>query len=414
MVRLADLLRSGDLARASARVIGILIVAGAALTLVLPVTIAGVFRDANPSRALRWSPADAGATANLAGQVLASGPSPQIREVVRAAAVSALRRDTTIVAAYRILGLTADAAGDQAAAARFFAAAERTSRRDQATQAWLIMHHFRAGDAERTIRHFDTALRTSTRNLPTLLPLLVRVSESPVMVPGLRRLLQSRPSWAVDFAASLIRGGRPLEHVVFLTRGLLDPAKADQAELVQTLMTRLTQENRNDLAWSVYREHRPESRPPAELRDAGFEQGGALPPFDWALTDDLGLSALRQARPDGGNALQLSASNGRSGEVAQQLVRLPPRRYRVQLEMAEIPADIAQRPTLSVRCAGSGAQTLIDLRPSTAGEAPRRVAGDFSVPPGCVWQWVSLHAADQGTSAATAPWVDNIAIAPIS
>lgn len=381
--------------------------------LVLGVTATNVFRAARPATALRWSPADAGASANMAGLVLASDPSAQNREAVRAVAMAALRRDPTTVAAIRVLGLTAAAAGNQATALRFFTAAERTSRRDQATQAWLIMYYFSRGDAGRTIRHFDTALRTTSRRLDTLLPLLVHVSADSRMLPGLRRLVETRPNWWLDFTSNLVRTGRPLNHVVFLTRGMLDSRDPGQAYLVQLLLARLVEAGQFDLAWRVYQEQRP-GRRSAALRDGGFEADEAFAPFDWELVDEIGLAATRQARPDSGNALYLSASNGRSGEVARQLVHLQPQRYAIRFQMGNIPANAVERPQVSVRCAGPDGATLLDARPPAGGEAPVRVEARFVVPASCNWQWISLQASDQGTTAATVPWIDDIVIAPAS
>ncbi|MGE3396606.1 MAG: hypothetical protein AB7H79_06860 [Sphingomonas sp.] len=395
----------------SLRVVGLLAVGAIAFALVLSVSTAGVLRNVYPATALKWSPWDAGASANLAALVQSSDPSPAAQEAVRATAIAALRRDVTMVPALRVLGLAADAAGDQATALRFFTAAERTSRRDQATQAWLIMYHFNRGDPERTMRHFDTALRTTNRNLGTLLPLLVRMSMDRRMVPRIRRLLEPRPNWGFDFVSYLVRNGQPLEHVTFLTRGMLDADDPTQANLVRRLIARLVEADRLDLAWSVYQEHQPAARA-ANLRNGGFEAGGTFAPFDWELVDDIGLAAVPQARAGSGNALVLSASSGRSGQVARQLIRLPPRSYRMQLDAAAVPADPAQRPRISIQCAGASASTLLEVRLPRAGEAPVRVAARFAVPAGCRWQWLSVQAVDQGAGGAMEPWIDNVVIAP--
>lgn len=398
--------------RAALRIAGILAIGALAFTLVLGVSAAGVFRGARPGTALEWSPVDATASANLAALILASESSPDVRETARAVSVAALRRDPTTVAAFRVLGLAADAVGDQAKALQLFTAAERMSRRDQATQAWLIVYYFRRGDAHRTMHHFDTALRTTNRRLDTLLPLLVRVSSDRRMLPGLRSLVEARPNWWSDFASHLVRSGQPLDHVVFLTRGMLDSADPAQATLIQLLMARLVEAERFDRAWNLYRQQRPRGGAPASLRNGDFEGNGSFAPFDWELIDEIGLAGTAQARPGGGNALYLSASSGRSGAVARQLVRLPAGVYRIQLEMAEIPTNAGQRPRISVRCAGDDGLALLDVRPPASGQGPVRVAARFVVPAGCAWQWLSLQATDQGAGAATSPWVDNIVIAP--
>ena len=406
--------KTGFGAGATLRAGGTGLIAAIVFALVLCVSTANALRARSPALAIKWAPADSASAASLAAAVLGSDASPELRSSARAAAVAALRRDPTTVAALRGLGLAADAEGDQAEAARLFTAAERLSRRDQATEAWLIRHYSSRGDTARTIHHFDTALRASYARWDTLLALLVQFSADPRALPPLERLLATRPVWGSEFATRLAARGQPLTHVVRLTRGMFDISNPAHAQVVGRLLGRLVEAGQIDLAWNVYLQHRPDGRGRGAVSNGGFEAADGLAPFDWALVDDMDLGAVRETRAGSGNVLRLLANSGRGGDVARQLVRLPPRSYLIQLEMADIPADAANRPRVSVRCAGTGGRTLLDVRPASGGEAMRRVAARFTVPAGCRWQWLSIRAEDQGSSSVTGPTVDNIVIAAVS
>lgn len=379
---------------------------------VLCVSVAGVLRGSRPALALKWMPADAEAGANLASLVVNADSSPEVRAQARAAAIAALESNPMAVAAFRALGTAADAEGNSAMALRYYSASERLSRRDQATQAWFILYDFRRGAPEQAVHHFDIALRTSRERWDTLLPLLVRLSSAPTMVRPLRRLAETRPPWWPLFAANLVSNGEPLNNVVALTHGLLDASNAEGALLTEILLARLVAANRIDLAWRLYAEQRPRNPRPGALRDGGFEQTGGLTPFDWQLAQETDLSAMRTTVPGQGTVLSYSASEGRTGEAARQLVRLPPGPHRFQFDSGQIPAERLQRPHLLVRCADEAAQVLLDLQPQASGQSRTRVAARFVVPANCPWQWVVLRVSDLGSSNPDTPWIDNIAIAP--
>lgn len=389
----------------------ILMVAGPAFMLVLGVSIAGAFRTARPAIALAWAPLDAGARAAAAGRLVMADRSAEGRNQAAALAIDAIRRDPTQVPAVRSLAL---AAGDSDHARVLMAHSQRLSRRDQLTQLWYIQRML--GRDPAVITHFDIALRTSSRNRNTIMPLLVLASGDPRLVAPLRGLLSDRPDWWLPFLRQLAETGQTPRAMVMLTRGMLDPDVAEQREVFEALLQRLIAMNEFDLAFAVYREASRSAAEPMLVRDSVFETFGAYPPFDWEFRREPDLWADRQAGAAGasGSALRVAAFNGRSGDAARQLIRLAPGQYRLAAVVGDLPERSFDRPAFRVACAGPGGGSLLDARPAGSGGVASRVSATFSVPAGCRWQWLSIFIAGQGPQSDTGPWIDNLTIARMS
>lgn len=380
----------------------------------LAVSVSSVFAESRPATTLAWSPNNAIARANLAALLVVSDRVDQGGQF----AVESLRRSPVNVAALRALGLATEARGDERSALRLFERAHALSRRDQAVELWWIQHYIRRGDGMGAIRHFDIALRASSRNWSSLLALMAGASADPRLIEPLDRKLAERPAWLASFLAQLVDTGPRLDHVARLIRARLDPSNRDDRASIQRFLNRAVASGELDLAWQVYTQvasGRPNLRP-ASLRDGGFEQADGYAPFDWVLVDEANLGALRDARDDQrgrGNVLRLMASNGRTGEVARQLVRLNPGNYRFEAETGALPVDEAARPAFAINCLGPQAATLLSFRPPGSGRGPFRVGGRFSVPTNCRWQVVSVQIGAPRTATEDMPWIDNLAVRPL-
>jgi hypothetical protein len=381
---------------------------------VIGASISGVFSGARPSVALLWAPGHADARANLALRLSGAGVSADGHARARALAADAIRRDPLSVDAFRALGLVAESEGNRALARRFFDYGESLSRRDQPTQIWLAQESLRDGNPIAMIRHIDTAMRTSSRNWDSLIALLIYVTRDPRSVAPLGALLDRKPVWSDTFLTRLVTTGPSLQNVVGITRGRLNPQVAAQRELVQHLIDRLVADRQFQLALRVYEDARPVgARQSATAgRDGGFEAPGGLAPFDWQLAQEPELSGFRQQRTQGaGSALYLLAANGRTGEVARQLLRLPPSTYQLRAEVGSIPELASERPEIALSCADrQGDVALLTVRPATAGDQSRMIGGQFTVPAACLWQWMVVRLSGGGPARENLPWVDNISI----
>src|SRR4051812_41959266 len=149
--------------------------------------------------ASRLAPFDGRITANLAASL--SMPNVPAAERRRAdeLARKALRQDPTAVVAASMLGLNAQFRGDTAAARRLFGYAEGLSRRNLVTQLWGIEDAVGRNDIPAALRHYDIALRTSSRASEVLFPILASATSDHQIRRALTGTLTLRPLWANAF-----------------------------------------------------------------------------------------------------------------------------------------------------------------------------------------------------------------------
>ncbi len=389
------------------RLATIAIVATLCLLIVAKVSVAELFSRSYPARALFWAPDHGEAQASAAARLVSADRPDEARRL----AAAALRRSPLNVVALRSLGLAAEAKGNAPQVIHFMGLANAVSRRDLPTQMWMIGNSVRRGDYPAAVRQFDLAMRSSSRGTDQLIPLLVAASADRRALPPIAGALNTRPDWLGLFFDQLARSNIPAEHVAVLIRGRLRPAQPEERLLIQSNIRGLSERNRFDLAWLLFADAvggagANDTGP----RDGGFETPDGFSPFDWTLGEEPDLLALRGPRPDGvrGNALFLSARNGRSGEVARQLFRLRPGRYGVFLQAGAVPAEPVQQPRLALTCATDG-RALATL---AAGQttAVTQLRGSFSAPAGCDWIWARITIGAGDATPTDEPWVDNLVI----
>lgn len=400
------------------RVAALIVLVVAGIWFSTAVTLGQVIGDSNPEKALVWGNS-AEAQATMAQTILQQGR-PGRTDLARARrmAEGALLREPVNVAAARSLALVAGLSNDRRKTARLMHYAESLSRRDALTQFWLIEEKVERNDIDGALRHYDRALRSSPASRDTLLPILVQASADPAIARPLAALLAARPAWWEDFTDKLLTEGNAPATMTHIVRRLrLNPDDEMETLRLRMAMDRLVDLRAHRRAYEVYRQARGGTEASRSLvRDGGFEGEGGLPPFEWRLSEEPSLGAIRELRPDGaaGMALSLIADSGRSGEVARQLLVLPAGSYELSALAGNIAEDRLARPVISVTCAG-GQPVLVRLIPPTGPASGATVRQRFTVPAGnCAGQWLSISIGAgleaQGSSPA---WIDSIALRPL-
>lgn len=383
-----------------------------AIAVSLQVSIAGIFASTRPVLALRAVPGDAKARARLAEQLAPTAADEQV-PLVRNLALEALRRDLTQAPAIRALATTVEpgAAGEQQAFTLMLQA-QRVSKRDVATQMWMVDHYRRRGDAAAVVRHLDLALRSSEKARPGIFPLLDAASADPRTEALLLETLARRPHWAPAYALFAVRNGANLEFGARVARLLLDPRKpVDKAQFFM-LIQRLADVGNHQFAWNLYTDRSLQlgGTGQATLRNRGFDQPEDTSRFDWSYTEEPDLWSAKERLAGRGTVLRVGASNGRSGEVARQIIRLKPGQHKLTARIGDVSATPFERPDIRVQCApgGEGSSVLLILRPDEAARAREAVASRFVVPAGCQFQLISIHIAGNGAANNTGAWIDDI------
>lgn len=378
----------------------------------LQVSIAGAFRTTRPQLSLKMAPLDAIARVRLASQLVTRD---EHLADARSLAMDAIARDALQPGAFRIIAESLDGRepANLTTATALMAQSARLSRRDVATQMWLIEHYGRIGDAERMVRHFDIVLRASEAARRSGFPMLGLAASDPLGQELIIRTLSARPNWAKEFATFTIGSGSDLAFANRAAQLMLDTADPENRVHYLLLMRRLTEAGLYAQAWDLYGKPGLAVAGARELplRNGGFEAAEDGSPFDWAFVQEPELWAAReQADAEEGLVLRLAASNGRSGELAWQLLHLPPGAHRIRLRMGNVPDDRYERPEILLTCLARSVSPLTKVVSPTAGTGPHQLEASFVVPPDCSFQRLVIRAAGDRALQDPAPWIDDIAI----
>lgn len=383
-----------------------------AFAVTLQVSIAGVFRASNPVLVAKVAPFDAGARSRLAVGLVEF---PETRQRAADLARDAIWRSPAEPIALRVLGQVADSESpaDRSSALALIRQAERLSRRDYTTQMWLADHAARDGKPEAMLGHIDVLLRSSNSARRAAFPLLISAAADPRTRSIVLQTLEKEPNWAMAFARYAIAEGSDLTFARELADLLIDTRRADDRELYRVLMGRMVQASQFDDAWNLYRtvSHKGDGAGNAAVRNGSFEQSEDGSPFDWSFAQEPELWSAREHQPDrGGNVLRVAAFNGRAGEVARQLLHLPPGTHQLRASMGDLPANRAEAPEISLGCAPPDEQTLLRLAPARGDAASLDLMGNFVVPTGCTFQWLTIKASGEGQQTDPLPWVDDLRV----
>jgi hypothetical protein len=376
--------------------------------------VAGYYRRLDPPLALRWAPADADLLARVADLDLGSAKSKGDVARAQALAERALRRGPLEVRALRVLGLTADKAGRAGQAARLMRIAGARSLRDSDTQLWLFYDAARRGDDAEAFARADALLRLDADNGPALFPVMIRRLTDPRAVAPLGRHLASHPDWRPAFLAQLT--ARPTDVGVaervfdVLHRGPAPP----EAEEIASLIARLTADHQYAAARSTWARLLPGHAPggaPTPVYDGDFQGLPGGPPFNWSLVDTGdGRSELATA-PGGDRALHTQFDSGKGVDLAQEMLVLPPGRYRLSGQVFLAAAGPPDTLVWRLDCAETGATVLVEARSGGPGGAWRPFSASFTVPQaGCALQRLQLSSTAEDYFGATDAWFRSLSV----
>lgn len=354
---------------------------------VVQVTVAGVFRERDPSLVRQIAPFDAPSAALLAYREVTQGETSNLPQV-DALATTALRRDPTATPAAIARGLIADLRGDHPTARRWFRYADRLSKRDLLTQLWFIEDRVQAGDVPGALARYDLALRATPSSSSLLFPIMAQAASTAEVGPGLNALLRTRPTWGSSFVSYLISSSKDLEAIVRTTMGVINRDPVNGRDQLAALVGRLVSEGRYDLAWRVYQAFGRNRGSNAVVRDNTFSDMVPVSAFEWAYPDALSLSP-EHGQEGGKSVLYVPANPDQDGEAARQLVKLGKGIWRLSAKVGANTQPPVDAPRLRVRCADASGRMLIDI-PFPQTSSVSKIAGDFTAPANCSYAWLSI------------------------
>jgi hypothetical protein len=369
-------------------------------------------RERFPAFAANFGPFNARAKAVHAEQILVAGKGePAARAEARAMAQAALLRDATLVPGWRNFAIADFTPRRLAVTARLFTLIERMSRRDMPTQLWLIEERVRQNDIAGALQHYDIALRTAPEASEYLLPVLVSATANDGIIGPLAALLRTDPPWRQPFLFTLAQAPPSGRNALRLVRSLVAAQLPPRPDIMATLIDKVAAARDFDSARRLYLLARP-GHADALVRNGGFSGAPPFSTFEWAMVSGGDLSA-DQINMDGagdGNVLEVRATRGAGGIVAQQALVLAPGRYRISERSGPLsetrPVDLYWR-IVCVNRANSVVAEVPIVRARAAGTA----APVWQVPAAdCPAQWLALAVRPGGAAADAGAWVDAVAI----
>ncbi|WP_414901940.1 tetratricopeptide repeat protein [Sphingomonas flavalba] len=382
------------------------------LWLVVVTGVAGNQRSRNPAIAYQIWPVDARASAMLGSERLLAAPKPDVAAAARELALTAFQRDPTVLAVYNVLGMAADIGGDRPAAERIFNYAHRLSRRDLATELWLIEANVARNDVNGALTHFDAAMSTSRRGWETLSPILLAALDDPELVTPIARLASRGRWWSFAF-----------QHLVATQAPSLPSATRFFMQL-DAMGVRPNESSTQSLAFRLVNAHMPDraaaldalttgGNAEAGIRDGGFEQQQGLVPFRWQFLENDKVAAERIARSDKQSdiALNFSVERGMSNAIMRQLVALAPGDHTLSVEGFAEEGGANWALSWVVSCENTKALVAAMPWPISTGDWAVHKAR-FTVPTGCPFQWITLIADSERNAGRLIGWVDTVAVMP--
>lgn len=324
---------------------------------------------------------------------------PDNASAVRAWAETALHNEPLSPHALRILGLLAEADGDDAGALKFMDSAARLSLHDSAADFWLMQKSARAKDEKSALYYADVLLRTAPDLATYVVPVLAHLAEEKGSSRLLSGVLADNPPWRKQFFAALpnsITDARtPLGLLMALRTSAVPPSRIEVGDYIDFLVARKFY----DLAYYTWLQFLP----PEELRSAGrlfngnFEVTPSGLPFDWQIQSGAGVTVDIVPRSDkaGGHALLVDFQYGRVDfRGVTELVMLAPGTYEFK---GQYKGQLSGPRGLKWRvvCVGTAAAPIAPVgeSPMIIGMTPtwRTIAFSFTVPAkDCKAQFVRL------------------------
>ena len=338
-----------------------------------------------------------------------------------AAALSrdALARSPFDVRALRVVGLTEARAGRLEAADQILTLAGNWSLRDDPSHAWLVEQRLRRGDYASAFAHADTLVRRREDILPQVFNLFsAAAARDPQRVlPVLADLLAADPPWRVAYLNSLPAADGGFQTAANLAVTLQSStAPLTNSELQEFYIQTMAMGQVGILTAVRARLNRPASG--GAVTNGGFDDPTAPVPFQWSLVQKAGAAAeVTDDDVDPSNpALRVEYDGYSAASIAAQRVFLAPGRHRITFRSRTESGNPVGRMAWALTC-HPGGQALLSTARVTGGRVGTQgwsdFAEEFSIPQGCVSQWLELRGLPLDRRAPMVVWFDQIGIRPL-
>lgn len=308
--------------------------------------------------------------------------SPEVTSSARRAMARApLAEEPFLVEALKAL-----AGREDARAERLLVEARRRNPRSRMTRLILLDRYMRSGRIPKAAEEITVLHRLIPAASDVLVPELAKFARDPATRPALVGVLRTDDVLRERVLTNLATAGADPELVTGLAAAAGGRAGNQpwQEAMIASLVAR------GDIA----RAHRIWSSLPgvraqeSVIYDPRFQGLPGPPPFNWKLmAGNAGVAERGQ-----GGGLQVEYYGRAPVELASQMLRLAPGRYRLAARVEGDASGEGARLTWRLLCAGSAGE-IASLPLRGINYSPRVVAADFTVAPGCAVQTLRLDGA---------------------
>lgn len=321
--------------------------------------VGGITRARNPEFALRWVPNDPIALTNLADLKLAA--SPRQLEFAKRLAHRSIEGLALNPRALRVLGLVSDTRGRKREAARQMLMSARISRRETATQIWLIERSVERNDLVAALRHYNIALSSSSTYRPLLFPILLQAMDDPAIQKNMSPYVKEPAPWLFEFLIYALNSGTNPKGLasMIVSSGRL-PAGSEYRAAESQILLQLAETGNHGTLKQFYRSLN--GADPSILRTSRFDDASTSPrfsPITWQFTQAAGLGAVVEKTENGAYGLRVFAGSGEQGVAARKLLALEPGSYSLESHHGAMRGGEGARAVWAVGCLRSGGGTPI-------------------------------------------------------
>jgi hypothetical protein len=332
------------------------------------------------------------ARANNAIIVTSGTPDPIAAERY---ARAALANDPVNPGALRALGIAYEMRGNLTKSRPFFRLAQRTTRRDIATNIWHINDASQSGDLKTTLYQYDVAIRTTKEAHALLFATLTTALEDAEIRQAFVPYFHNPPPWLpvfLDFAIDQSKSPAVLADLAERAGGF--PKSAEYRSREGFLLDRLAVLHEFSAARALYRllpDANTRSLTTIDLTPVNLSKDRA--PINWKFFADSekGAAIEDAVNPAGASRLSLFAQPNVSGIVAQKILYLPVGKFRIRAILHFVDEAIGGAVSLTLNCETKSGQTVITTHTASSSAAgPARVDFSADVPSSCPVQSMTI------------------------
>lgn len=246
---------------------------------------------------------------------------------VKSLTTRALRKEPLAASAIRNYALSLDAEGDRAMARNTMLVSLDLTRRDLATQFWLIQDFGQKNDLTSVLRHIDQSLRTKEAARTQLIPALHAAMINPELIGPMIAMLKSRPPWQQQFWTGIEKYPKSLNNLADVLIGLSRGNAQIDPFIPRAIINQLAYEGGFAKARDVYSQVYGAANLPEKgqfVNNSKFRRDDRGTIFDWQTEQSSGLDAYIDTRA---GALFVSSDSDVASLAASQTIVLPAGSY---------------------------------------------------------------------------------------